>query len=171
MDLTPLIVSRGFRLLYARRVHRSDVRHALDERGGGRPDLRTHRSPLHIGLVSLARALPLGAGVLVGGVLADRNDRRPLMLATRLPLTLAPAALAANALLPDPQVWLVYVATASTGLLARLGGPAMPAAIPSPVGTERLAAAGALTSGSTQLAALLGPTAGGLLIAGSGLAA
>ncbi|MFF1291697.1 MULTISPECIES: MFS transporter [unclassified Streptomyces] len=38
-------------------------------------------------------------------------------------------------------------------------------------GTERLAAAGASTSGSTQLAALLGPAAGGLLIAGPGLAA
>lgn len=58
-------------------------------------------SPLHIGLVSLARALPVVVGVLIGGVLADRHDRRLLMLATRLPLTLVSAALAVNALLPE----------------------------------------------------------------------
>ncbi|MFE5917646.1 MFS transporter [Streptomyces sp. NPDC056468] len=170
MDLTPLRASRDFRLLYAGFVGAmfgtlmTSVAVAVQiyELTG---------SPLHIGLVSLARALPLVIGVLVGGVLADRHDRRLLMLATRLPLTLAAAALALNALLPDPQLWLIYAATALTGLLVGLGGPAMMAAIPALVGTERLGAAGALTSGSTQLAALLGPAAGGVLIAGPGLAA
>ncbi|MCZ4509064.1 MFS transporter [Streptomyces sp. ActVer] len=100
-----------------------------------------------------------------------RHDRRLLMPATRLPLTLVSAALAVNALLPEPRLWFIHAATALTGLLAGLGGPAMMAAIPALVGTERLASAGALTSASAQFAALLGPAVGGLLVAGPGLAA
>lgn len=170
MDVTPLRESRDFRLLYAGFVGAmfgtlmTSVAVAVQIY-----DLTG--SPLQIGLVSLARALPLVVGVLVGGVLADRVDRRKLMLFTRLPLTLVAAALAVNALQPEPRLWVVYVATGCTGLLAGLGGPAMLAAIPALVGTERLAAAGALTAASTQFAALLGPAVGGLLIAGPGLAA
>lgn len=169
MDVTPLRESRDFRLLYAGFVGAmfgtlmTSVAVAVQIY-----DLTG--SPLQIGLVSLARALPLVVGVLVGGVLADRVDRRKLMLFTRLPLTLVAAALAVNALQPEPRLWVVYVATGCTGLLAGLGGPAMLAAIPALVGTERLAAAGALTAASTQFAALLGPAVGGLLVAGPGLA-
>lgn len=170
MDLGPLRQSRDFRLLYAGFLGAligtlmTGVAVAVQVY-----DLTG--SSLHIGLVSLARALPMVAGVLVGGVLADRMDRRTLMIATRLPLTLVAGALAANALAPEPQLWLIYAATATTGLLAGLGGPAMLAAIPALAGTGRLAAAGALLSGSTQLAALIGPAVGGALIAGPGLAA
>lgn len=170
MDLAPLRENRDFRLLYAGFLGAllgtlmTSVAVAVQIY-----DLTG--SPLQIGLVSLARALPLVVGVLVGGVLADRHDRRTLMLVTRLPLTLVAAGLMVNALLPHPQLWLIYVATGLTGLLAGLGGPAMMAAIPALVGTERLAAAGALTAASTQLAALLGPALGGVLIAGPGIAA
>lgn len=169
MDLTPLREHRDFRLLYAGFLGAllgtlmTSVAVAVQIY-----DLTG--SPSQIGLVSLARALPLVVGVLVGGVLADRRDRRLLMLVTRLPLTFVAAGLMANALLPHPHLWVIYVATGLTGLFAGLGGPAMMAAIPALVGTERLAAAGALTAASTQLAALLGPALGGVLIAGPGIA-
>ncbi|MCM2391383.1 MFS transporter [Streptomyces albipurpureus] len=169
MDFTPLRENRDFRLLYCGFLGAllgtlmTSVAVAVqvyDATG----------SPSQIGLVSLARALPLIVGLLIGGVLADRFDRRALMLVTRLPLTLVAGALAVNALLPDPRLWVIYGATGLTGLFAGLGGPAMLAAIPALVGTERLAAAGALTAASTQFAALLGPAIGGLLIAGPGVA-
>ncbi|MEV5978059.1 MFS transporter [Streptomyces sp. NPDC052114] len=170
MDLAPLRESRDFRLLYAGFLGAllgtlmTSVAVAVQVY-----DLTA--SPLQIGLVSLARALPMVVGVLVGGVLADRHDRRTLMLVTRLPLTLVALGLMTNALLPQPQLWVIYGATGLTGLLAGLGGPAMMAAVPALVGTERLAAAGALTAASTQLAALAGPALGGVLVAGPGLAA
>ncbi|GGV22950.1 MFS transporter [Streptomyces longisporoflavus] len=170
MDLTPLRDSRDFRLLYAGFLAAlfgtlmTSVAVAVQIY-----DLTG--SATHIGLVSLARALPMVVGVLVGGVLADRYDRRLLMLATRLPLPLIAGSLALNALLPQPHLWLIYTATGLTGLLAGLGGPALLAAIPALVGTERLASAGALTSAGAQLSALLGPAVGGVLVAGPGLAA
>ncbi|WP_405954012.1 MFS transporter [Streptomyces phaeochromogenes] len=170
MDLTPLRESRDFRLLFIGFLG-AMVGALMTSVAVAVQIYEVTGSPLHIGLVSLARALPVVVGVLIGGVLADRHDRRLLMLATRLPLTLVSAALAVNALLPEPRLWVIYAATALTGLLAGLGGPAMMAAIPALVGTERLAAAGALTAASAQFAALLGPAVGGLLVAGPGLAA
>lgn len=170
MDLTPLREHRDFRLLYAGFLG-ALIGTLMTSVAVAVQIYELTGSPLQIGLVSLARALPLVVGVLVGGVLADRRDRRTLMLVTRLPLTLVAAGLMVNALLPHPQLWVVYVATGLTGLLAGLGGPAMMAAIPALVGTERLAAAGALTAASTQLAALLGPALGGVLVAGPGVAA
>jgi len=170
MDLTPLRESRDFRLLFVGFLG-AMVGALMTSVAVAVQIYEVTGSPLHIGLVSLARALPVVVGVLIGGVLADRHDRRLLMLATRLPLTLVSAALAVNALLPEPRLWVIYAATALTGLLAGLGGPAMMAAIPALVGTERLAAAGALTAASAQFAALLGPAVGGLLVAGPGLAA
>ncbi|MDJ1138529.1 MFS transporter [Streptomyces iconiensis] len=170
MDLTPLRESRDFRLLYGGFLGvllgtlMTSVAVAVQVYG-------ITGSSLDVGLVSLARALPLVAGLLVGGVLADRVDRRLLMLATRLPLVLVAGLLALNAAAPEPRLWVIYVATGLTGLFAGLGGPAMLAAIPALVGTQRLAAAGALTAASTQLAAVLGPALGGALIAGPGLAA
>ncbi|MEV2249716.1 enterobactin transporter EntS [Streptomyces sp. NPDC050147] len=170
MDLTPLREHRDFRLLYIGFLG-ALIGTLMTSVAVAVQIYDLTGSPLQIGLVSLARALPLVVGVLIGGVLADRGDRRLLMLVTRLPLTLVAAGLAANALLPHPQLWVIYAATALTGLFAGLGGPAMMAAIPALVGTERLAAAGALTAASTQLAALIGPALGGALIAGPGIAA
>ncbi|MEV5825627.1 MFS transporter [Spirillospora sp. NPDC052242] len=170
MDLSPLRESRDFRLLYAGFVGAlvgtlmTSVAVAVQIYG-------MTGSPLQTGLVSLARALPMVVGLIVGGVLADRLDRRLLMLATRAPLAAVAGVLAVNALLPEPRVWVIYLATGLTGLLAGLGGPAMLAAVPALAGTGRLAAAGALTSASAQFAALLGPAVGGLLVAGPGLAA
>ncbi|MCF3118854.1 MFS transporter [Streptomyces arenae] len=170
MDLAPLRESRDFRLLYAGFLGAllgtlmTSVAVAVQVH-----DLTG--SPAQIGPVGLVRALPMVVGVLIGGVLADRHDRRLLMLVTRLPLTLVALGLMANALLPQPQLWVIHGATGLTGLLAGLGGPAMMAAVPALVGTGRLAAAGALTAASTQLAALAGPALGGVLIAGPGLAA
>ncbi|GAA1574665.1 MFS transporter [Actinomadura kijaniata] len=170
MDLSPLRASRDYRLFFAgflgalfgTLMTAVAVSVQVYEMTG---------SPTQIGLTALARAAPMVAGLLAGGVLADRYDRRALMLWTRLPLAGVAAALAVNALLPEPRLWVVYAATAVTGLLAGLGGPALLAATPALVGTERLAAAGALTSASTQLAALAAPAVGGLLVAGPGPAA
>ncbi|MGW0663341.1 MFS transporter [Streptodolium elevatio] len=170
MDLSPLRDSRDFRLLFAGFLG-ALIGTLMTSVAVAWQVYDLTGSAAQVGLVSLARALPLVVGVLVGGVLADRFDRRLLMLATRLPLTLVAVALMVNALLPEPHLWPIYVATGLTGLFAGLGGPAMLAAIPSLVGTERLAAAGALTASSAQFAALLGPALGGVLVAGPGLAA
>ena len=55
------------------------------------------RSSLDVGLVSLATVLPLIAGALLGGSLADAADRRKILLGAQLLTLLCTAGLAVNA--------------------------------------------------------------------------
>lgn len=128
------------------------------------------RSSLHVSLVSLALGLPMFVGTLAGGVIADRMDRRQLILISRSVAALVFAVLAVNAAIPAPQMWVIYVCAVVTGVVNGVSGTALMAATPAIVGREHLAAAGALMGITAQLGAIVGPSVGGLLIAGGGLA-
>ena len=71
----------------------------------------THSS-LAVGLVGAAQFVPILALALVGGALADAFDRRRLMMVAEVGSLVVVLALAANAALPDPHVWVLYVASA-----------------------------------------------------------
>src|ERR1700684_1922046 len=109
-------------------------------------------------------------GLMAGGVLADRHDRRKLLAMVRVPQALLAVLLMINSLLGHPALWPIYAITLAIGLTAGLSSPASTAAGPALVGTRRLAAAAALNSMSGQLANLGGPALAGALIAGPGLA-
>jgi len=103
-------------------------------------------------------------------MLADRHDRRTLMLASRIPLALLETLLMVNSLLSHPRLWVIYALVLCMGALSGIGSPASTAAVPALVGTSRLAAAAALNSMGSQLGSLGGPALAGALIAGPGLA-
>lgn len=128
-------------------------------------------SSLHVAMVNAALGGPLLVGTLAGGVLADRLDRRLLMIWPRAGAGFGFAALAVNAFLPEPRLWAVYGCAALIGLADGLSETALMAATPALVGRKRLAAAETLTSITTQLGTVAGPSLGGLLIAGPGLGA
>ena len=50
-------------------------------------------------------------GLLAGGMLADRHDRRTLLMAVRLPQAALAALLMVNSLLSHPALWPLYVIT------------------------------------------------------------
>lgn len=123
---------------------------------------------------TLATALSVMAGALAGsvlgplaGVYVDRWDKRRTMLWTNL--ALAGVTLLFLTVLHAPWWWTVPVAflQSATGQLL---GPAENALLPMLVGTEHLAAANSLNALNNNLARLLGPAAGGVLIAHSGFA-
>src|SRR3982751_1997459 len=64
------------------------------------------KSPLLTGLLGAAELVPLIVMALVGGALADRLDRRRLLLTDQVPLVLLPAALCGAAFAGSPPVWL-----------------------------------------------------------------
>jgi MFS family permease len=86
------------------------------------------RSSLAVGLVSLAQVLPLIAGALLGGSLADAADRRRVLLGAQLLTLLCSAGLALNAdtgpalwpLFALPAVAAGFTATTEAGLSAIL---------------------------------------------------
>jgi len=170
IDVAPLREGKDFRLLFAGRFV-SMAGNAVATTAANWQVYGLTRSSLAVGMVTLAGGAGMFTGLLVGGMLADRHDRRVLMLASRAPLAVLAALLMVNSLQPHPALWAVYVLVLLVGALSGVGSPASTAAVPALVGTERLAAAAALNAMGSQFGQLGGPALAGLLIAGPGLAA
>ena len=170
IDVTPLRASRDFRWLFGGRFV-SLAGNAVALTAANWQVYALTRSSLAVGLLSLADSAGMLVGLLAGGMLADRHDRRTLLAAVRLPQAALAAGLLANSLLSKPLLAPIYGITLLIGLLAGLGAPASTAATPALVGPSQLAAAVALNSMSNQLGSLGGPALAGYLIAGPGLAA
>ncbi len=169
IDVTPLREGRDFRLLFTGRGV-SMAGNAVAMTAANWQAYALTGSSLAVGMLTLADSIGMFAGLLAGGMLADRHDRRVLMLATRAPLALLAALLMVNSLLPHPLLWAVYLLVTAVGALSGLGSPASTAAMPALVRPDRLAAAAALSAMSGQLGNLGGPALAGALIAGPGLA-
>jgi MFS family permease len=126
-------------------------------------------STLAVGLLGAVELVPLVVCGLYGGALADWLDRRTIIITCEVGLGLLASCLLINSLLPHPQVWPLYVIA---GLLAALDGlqrPSLEALVPRIVAPDQLTAAAALGTIRWNFAAIAGPSAGGLLIAGVGL--
>jgi MFS family permease len=168
LDLTPLRESPPFRRLFfgqaisfaAGEVTWVAVPYQLFQ--------LTH-STLQVGLLSLTTLGPLLIAPIVGGALADAVDRRRLLLASEVGFALVSVALAANASLAQPRVWALYVLDFLGTLVFSLGTPSMRSLLPRIVEQDQLVAANALESLYSNFAAVAGPAAGGLIIAGAGL--
>ena len=128
-------------------------------------------SPLQVGLLSLCDAVPLLLFSAVGGTIADRLDRRKLVLRAEVGLMVVSALLAANAFAPTPQIWALYVLAAVATSLWAIGAPALRALMPGLVPPEQLAASQALQGIYANTGAIVGPAVGGLLIAATGVGA
>jgi MFS family permease len=126
------------------------------------------RSALDVGLVGAVELVPLVSVALLGGAIADRMDRRRLLLAAQVVVVLAAGALAAGAFLGHPPLALVYVLA---GVLAGASGAqnaASTAMVPSIAGA-RMRSALSFSFGSNQLTQVIGPGLGGVVIAVFGL--
>ncbi|MEU4804699.1 enterobactin transporter EntS [Actinosynnema sp. NPDC023587] len=128
-------------------------------------------SSLQVSLVSVVIMVPMLVGTLAGGVLADRVDRRKLILLARGSAVLVFALLSLNALLDPAQLWVIYLCAALNSVLNGLSATALMAATPAIVGRDQLASAGALMAITAELGAIIGPSLGGGLTAAFGLSA
>ncbi|MET9422340.1 MULTISPECIES: MFS transporter [unclassified Streptomyces] len=128
-------------------------------------------SSVQVGAVSLVLGAGLLLGFLAGGVLADRRDRRGLILVGGGWAVVTFAALSANAAADRPALWVVYVSGALFGFTEGVAETALTAVVPTFVSEEHIPATGALVTVTTTLGSIAGPMLGGVLIAGPGLAA
>ncbi len=126
-------------------------------------------SALLTGLLGAVELGPLIAAALLGGAAADRMDRRRLLLVVQVGLILTASALAAGALAGEPPLWLLYLLAATIAGFGSLEGVVRVALVPNVVGAEHLRGALALSWGLYQVTAVVGPGAGGLLIAAAGV--
>lgn len=169
IDVAPLRESRDYRRLFIARFVSNAGNAVATTAADWQVYGLTHNS-LAVGLLTLASSAGMLIGLLTGGMLADRHDRRALLMVVRLPQAVLAALLMVNSLVSHPALWPLYVITFGIGLLTGLSAPASTAATPALVGEDKLSAAAALNATAGQLGSLGGPAIAGLLIAGPGLA-
>jgi len=125
-------------------------------------------SPLQLGLNGVFRAIPaIGLG-LFGGTMADRYDRKRLMLITQVTSMLLAFSLGVLAQTELIQVWHIYGLTVVSAVVGTLDSPARQAIYPSLVPRAVLPNAIALNSLLWKGTALLGPSLAGIAISAIG---
>ncbi|MFM8350489.1 MAG: MFS transporter, partial [Actinomycetales bacterium] len=169
MDLTPLRTSADFRAVFTAGMITSIgsmvTYVALPFQVAQLTD-----SYLAVGLIGLVEVIPLVVFGLYGGALADAVDRRVMVLVTELAAALILGALLVNSLLPEPQLWVLYVAAMLLAANDGLQRPSLDAITPRVVPHDLLAPAGALNTLRWNLGSIAGPAIGGLLLASGGAA-
>lgn len=126
--------------------------------------LITHLSPSPLALLipALSLALPQILFGLVGGVIADRIDRKGVMIASDLLRALL--VLAALLVRTTGDLWILYLAAAGLAMVGAFFYPARNASIPNIVPEDLLLAANGMIQGSYILALILGPMLAGSIV-------
>lgn len=127
--------------------------------------------PLIVSLVQVATALPMFLFGLPAGALADILDRRRLLIAVQLVLTVLIAGLALLVWLNIVTPFTLLVFTFLAGAGAALIAPAWQAIVPQLVPRENLHPAVALNSVGINISRAIGPALAGIIIGVLGLAA
>ncbi|HEX9446076.1 MAG TPA: MFS transporter, partial [Candidatus Binatia bacterium] len=121
-------------------------------------------SPFYLGLFSLLRTVLLLSFFLLGGLVADRWDRRLVMIWIQALSLVSAFALALLVTFDAIRVWHLFVLGAATSTVWAFEQPVRQSLIPRLVGREDLVNALALNSITWQGAGLLGPSLVGLLV-------
>lgn len=128
----------------------------------------TH-SPWQLGLVGALQFLPVLLFSIFGGVFADRWPKRSVLLTTQSLAMLQAALLWLLIVSGTIQIWQIYILALMLGLTNSLDMPTRQAFVVEMVGRENLPNAVALNSSLFNLARIVGPGLGGVIIALSGV--
>ena len=124
-----------------------------------------------VGLIGAVEIIPLTIFGLYGGVLADYVDRKKMIWLTEFGTLIATAILFLNSLREKPSVILLFVIAAIFAALSGLKRPSQDAILPRLVSHADLPSASALMSLRWQFGGIVGPSAGGIIIAAHGAGA
>jgi MFS family permease len=168
LDTTPLRVSPDFRRLWAGQAV-SFVGSMVTTAALPYQVFHATGSSLAVGLLAVAQLVPLVAMSFVGGALADGVDKRRLLLAVNAAALTCSAALALNASLDHPQVWLLYVLGAVSSAIFAVSYPVTRSLLPLLLDEPLRPAAFALQATYGSFGMMAGPALGGVLIEAFGL--
>src|SRR5438034_9853624 len=127
-------------------------------------------SPLLLGLGGVFRALPIFAFALLGGTVADRVERRRLLLITQSSSVVTSLVLGALVLSGHVVFWHIYVISFLNATIAAFDAPARQSLFPTLLPRGQLQNAITLNSMLFQTSNLVGPAIAGMLIARAGVA-
>ncbi len=121
-------------------------------------------SPLMLGTVTLANTIPTMLLGLFGGVVADRSEKRHLLIATQSAFMMVSIALAVLTLTGRIAVWHILALSVIGGIAGALDMPSRQSLIPHLVDREDLLNAVALNSAVFNGSRIIGPAIAGLII-------
>ena len=128
------------------------------------------KSSFYLGLDDFLGQLPILLLTLIGGVIADRHDRRRLLLASQCVQMATAFTLAALVYWDRVDVWHILALSFTAGVAQAFGGPAYQSLVPSLVEKKDLPNAIALNSIQFNLARVVGPLLAGATLAAFGTA-
>lgn len=127
-------------------------------------------APLYLGLTGLARAVPGLALGLIAGAVADRADRRQLLLVTQVVAGLLSALLATLTATGSITIWAILLIGAANSAVFSFDAPTRQSMVPRLVPAHDLMSAIGLNSAAFNGPQIIGPAIGGLLIGPLGVA-
>jgi predicted MFS family arabinose efflux permease len=132
--------------------------------------LEISKSPFLLGLDAFLGDIPIFLFSLVGGVIADRIDRRYVLLGSQYVQMTCAIILTLLIAFHKVQVWQILCLSFVVGTAQSFGGPAYSALVPSLVEKEDLSNAIAMNSIQFNLARVIGPVIGGIVLKNLGAA-
>jgi MFS family permease len=162
LDLSPLRVSRDYRLLFFGQL--------ISFFGSMMTFIvvpwqmyQLTESSAMVGYIYLAEFVPMVILAFVGGALADAFEKRRLLRITEFGQGIASVLLLINSLLPNPQIWVLFVCVAMHAGLAAVQRPAFESFIQKVIPPEHMAAVMALNSIRWSVGAIVSPAIAGLI--------
>jgi len=128
----------------------------------------TDESGVAVGITTALQFAPVLLLSPYAGLLADRVDRRKMLIATQVAQGVLAAGLGALVLTGHAQLWQVYLFALGLGCVTAIDGPVRQTFVAELVPAGKLANAVGLNSASFNAARLVGPGVAGLLIAAVG---
>jgi MFS family permease len=122
-------------------------------------------SGVSVGLTAALQFLPILLFAAWGGLLADRLNKRRLLMLTQSLMTLPALTLWALTMSGSVEVWMVYALVLARGTLTAVDNPARQSFVVEIVGDDRVVNAIALNSVIVHTARVLGPATAGAVIA------
>jgi MFS family permease len=163
LDTTPLRVSRDFRALWIGQAV-SGLGSAMTMTALPYQVFEETHSTIAVGALGFVQLVPLVAGALASGALADSMDKRRLLLVISIVGLLSTGGLALNATLEQPRVWLLYLLGACTAGATGATYPVLRSLLALLLGPELRPAGYALTQTYGSFGMMVGPAVAGILI-------
>ncbi|MEP0072689.1 MAG: enterobactin transporter EntS [Marinomonas sp.] len=126
-------------------------------------------SSLQVGYAVALDGVGMFIGLMLGGVLADRMDRKYLILFSRFICGVGFVLLAGNAYLSESSLFTVYAISLWDGFFSAIGMTALMASIPNLVGRENVPTAGALSMLIVRIGSVISPALAGVIIVAYGV--
>src|SRR3984957_7926553 len=121
------------------------------------------RTPLALGYAGLFQFLPMMACTIPAGHLADRLDRKLILVVSNLCTAVASGGFLILALTHTAVVWPFYLVLALFGAARAFAGPASQSLVPLLVPQDQFPQAVAWASSTSQVAVIAGPAVGGAI--------